>query len=152
VSLKTSGDVTRVVTEARDIFNANYDHSIRDLKALFPDDHKDKSGQPFWSGPKRSPTPEVFDANDDVHLNFVWTCSNLIFANLDMPSVERDQIKAMLAQLPPAQYVPKTIQVETPEEAKEREAEGRPAPQQAANESDDDEPVITQLLAGLSVS
>lgn len=44
------------------------------------------------------------------------------------------------------------IVVETPEEAKEREAAGRPAPQQASSDADDDEPVITQLLANLSVS
>ena len=73
--------------EARDIFNTNYDHSIRDLKALVPDDHKDSSGQPFWSGPKRSPQPVVFDANDELHLDFVWTCSNLIFANIGMPAL-----------------------------------------------------------------
>ena len=100
--LKLTGDVNRVVKEARDIFNTNYDHSIRDLKALFPDDHVDSSGNPFWSGPKRSPQPVVFDVNDDVHLNFVWTCSNLIFANLGMPSLTRDNIKAIAAQLPPA--------------------------------------------------
>jgi ubiquitin-activating enzyme E1 len=48
--------------------------------------------------------------------------------------------------------VQKTIAVETPEEAKAREAEGRPAPQSTANDADDDEPVITQLLESLSIS
>jgi hypothetical protein len=48
--------------------------------------------------------------------------------------------------------VQKTIAVETPEEAKAREAEGRPAPQSTANDADDDEPVITQLLETLSLS
>lgn len=46
----------------------------------------------------------------------------------------------------------KTIAVETPEEAKAREAEGRPAPQSTANDADDDEPVITQLLESLNIS
>ena len=54
--------------------------------------------------------------------------------------------------MPPVEYVQKVIVVETPEEAKQREAEGRPAPQQAAADSDDDEPVITQLLASLNIS
>lgn len=45
--------------------------------------------------------------------------------------------------MPAAEYVKKVIAVETPEEAKAREAEGRPAPQSTANESDDDEPIIT---------
>ena len=152
MELKKTGDVTRVVKEARDIFNEKYDHSIRDLKALFPDDHRDSSGNLFWSGPKRSPQAVVFDASDETHVNFVWTCSNLIFANLGMPALERDNIQAIAAQLPPVQYVQKVIVVETPEEAKQREAEGRPAPQQAAADADDDEPVITQLLANLNIS
>ena len=152
VTLKQTGDIQRVIKEARDIFNSNYDFSIRDLKALFPDNHMDSSGTPFWSGPKRSPQPLTFDANDEVHMNFVWTCSNLIFANIGMPALELEQAKSIAAALPPAEYVQKTIAVETPEEAKEREAAGRPAPKSTANESDDDEPVITQLLAGLTVS
>lgn len=152
VNLKKTGDLTRVVKEARDIFNSNYDHSIRDLKALFPDNHTDSSGHLFWSGPKRSPQPVSFDFNDEVHLNFVWTCSNLIFANIGMAPIDRETIKSVAAQLPPSEYVQKLIAVETPEEAKAREAEGRPAPKSTANDSDDDEPVITQLLSGLSVS
>ena len=93
VELKNNGDVQRVVKEARDIFNIFYDHGIRDLKNLFPDDHMDRTGNPFWSGPKRAPQPVVFDANEDVHLNFVWTCSNLIFSNIGMPALERDNVK-----------------------------------------------------------
>ena len=89
VELKQSGDVNRVIQEARDIFNSNFDHSIRDLKALFPDDHTDSSGNPFWSGPKRSPQVVSFDATDDTHVDFVWTCANLIFANVGLPSVDR---------------------------------------------------------------
>ena len=69
-----------------------------------------------------------------------------------MPALERENIKALAAQLPPAEYTQKTIAVETPEEAKEREAAGLPAPKSTANDADDDEPVITQLLANLSVS
>ena len=53
--------------------------------------------------------------------------------------------------MPPKEYVQKVIVVETPEEAKQREAEGRPAPQQNVD-GDDDEPVITQLLESLNIS
>lgn len=102
VRLKQSGDVDGVIKEARDIFNSNFDHSIRDLKALFPDDHTDSSGNPFWSGPKRSPQVVVFDATDDTHVDFVWTCANLIFANVGMPSVDRATAQSVAAQLPPA--------------------------------------------------
>lgn len=52
--------------------------------------------------------------------------------------------------MPAADYVRKVIVVETPEEAKAREEAGGAAPVQPND--DDDEPIITQLLAGLSVS
>jgi len=103
----------------------------------------DSSGQPFWSGPKRSPQPETFNAADPLHLDFVWTCANLIFANIGLPAIERAAVEAIAVAMPAAEYMRKVIAVETPEEAKEREAAGRPAPQSTANESDDDEPVIT---------
>jgi len=92
IEIKKSSDVNSVVTVARDTFNANYDHSIRDLLCLFPPNQTDSSGNPFWSGPKRCPAPVEFSANDEVHLNFVWTCANLIFTNLGMPALDKAQI------------------------------------------------------------
>ena len=44
VELKTSGDQTRIVKDAIDIFNQFYDHKIRDLKRMFPDDHVSEDG------------------------------------------------------------------------------------------------------------
>ena len=35
------------------------------------------SGAPFWSGPKRAPTPLDFDINNPTHLNFVIAAANL---------------------------------------------------------------------------
>lgn len=89
---------------------------------MFPPNHTDSSGNPFWSGPKRCPSPVEFNANDEVHLNFVWTCANLIFTNLGMPALAKAQIQNIVAGLPPQDYVKKVIAVETPEEVKEREA------------------------------
>jgi ubiquitin-activating enzyme E1 len=64
INIKKTADKTSVVLESRGIFNLNYDHSIRDLLHLFPKDHLDSSGNPFWSGPKRCPTPEGFSPDD----------------------------------------------------------------------------------------
>lgn len=57
------------------------------MLAIFPKDHKDSHGQPFWSGPKRAPDPLTFDANDSLHLNFVNACANLIAFNLGIEQV-----------------------------------------------------------------
>ena len=102
VGLKASGLVNHVVKEARDIFNSFYDHAIRDILAVFPEDHIDSSGQPFWSGPKRCPMPLTFNPEDETHLNFVWACSNLIFDTLDVFKIDRATAKLIASQLPPA--------------------------------------------------
>lgn len=39
------------------------------------------SGNPFWSGAKRPPTPLVFDASDSLHMDFVKAAAVLRAAN-----------------------------------------------------------------------
>jgi len=63
---------------AKEQFNGYFDHSIRDLLSIFPKDHKDKDGQPFWSGPKRAPSPISFDPTNEEHVKFVFSYATLI--------------------------------------------------------------------------
>ena len=70
---------------AKNVFNEFYDHSIRDLLSVFPKDYKDKSGQPFWSGPKRCPSPITFNVNAPLHLSFVFAFANLVAGALNIP-------------------------------------------------------------------
>jgi len=81
-SMKQSADFAQCVQVARDSFDEHFDHKIRDLLAIFPKDHVDSHGQPFWSGPKRAPEAIAFDANDSMHLSFVMACANLIALNV----------------------------------------------------------------------
>lgn len=83
--MKQANNFEACVTLAKEHFNTYYDHLIRDLLSIFPPDHKDKSGQPFWSGPKRCPSPITFDASNETHANFVFSYSNLIAAALNIP-------------------------------------------------------------------
>ena len=69
------------------MFEADFDHGIRDLLRLFPADHKDDSGNPFWSGPKRCPNPLTFNADEDLSYNFVVATANLIAFNLGIAQV-----------------------------------------------------------------
>ena len=151
INLKNNASMQLCVQEARGIFEELYDHGIRDLLSLLPPDHKDSSGNPFWSGPKRCPGVITFDPEDEVHLSFVFNAANLIAVNLGIEP-ERDVEKMLeLARASTANaYVKKNIVVETPEEAKEREAAGGPAPASANDE--DDEAIITELIGGLRIS
>ena len=49
---------------------------------IFPKDAKDKDGAPFWSGPKRAPTPITFDVSKKEHIDFIVSYANLIAATL----------------------------------------------------------------------
>ena len=62
---------------ARNLFQENYSNQIRQLLFNFPADSTTSSGAMFWSGPKRCPTPLVFDATNDTHLNFIVAAANL---------------------------------------------------------------------------
>lgn len=37
----------------------------------YPLDKVDKEGKPFWTLPKRAPTPEVYSAKNELHRNFI---------------------------------------------------------------------------------
>jgi ubiquitin-activating enzyme E1 len=72
---------------------------------------------PFWSGPKRAPDPVTFNASDDLTIEFISACSNLIAFNIGLPQVRDIQkIKAIAAAVPEKPYKPSAIKVETPEE------------------------------------
>ena len=153
VDLKKSADFTKCVLVAREIFDTQYDHNIRDLLSAFPEDHLDSHGSPFWSGPKRAPRAITFDVNDETHLSFVLNASNLIAANLGL-TLERDpaKIREFISSVQPKAYVPKAIKVETPEEEKAREEAGQPAPSKADNdEAPDDDEALRILLEALSI-
>ncbi|KAI5300135.1 hypothetical protein KEM55_009225, partial [Ascosphaera atra] len=74
------------VTWARQQFEVQYNNAIQQLLYNFPRDSLTSSGQPFWSGPKRAPTPLKFNPQDPTHINFVVAAANLHAFNYDIPS------------------------------------------------------------------
>lgn len=62
---------------ARMQFEKTYNNNIQQLLYRFPKDSITSTGTPFWSGPKRAPTPLTFDVNDPTHLKYVIAGANL---------------------------------------------------------------------------
>ena len=60
---------------ARLLFQEYYYNTIAQLLHVFPPDHKTTTGQPFWSGPKRCPTPIKFDPNEVMSYSLVIVCT-----------------------------------------------------------------------------
>ena len=61
----------------RRMFEKEYNNAILQLLYNFPKDSTNSSGVPFWSGPKRAPTPLAFDTENPSHLGYVIAAANL---------------------------------------------------------------------------
>lgn len=62
---------------ARLEFEKTYNNNIQQLLYRFPRDSVTSTGTPFWSGPKRAPTPLVFDLADPTHFSYLVAAANL---------------------------------------------------------------------------
>ncbi|GMM36292.1 E1 ubiquitin-activating protein [Saccharomycopsis crataegensis] len=62
---------------ARLEFEKKFNHDIEQLLYNFPKDSLTSSGEPFWSGTKRCPSPLKYDINNEEHFNFVVAGANL---------------------------------------------------------------------------
>lgn len=147
IKMKQSASFEACVLLAKNCFNNFFHHTILDLLSIFPKDHVDKEGQPFWSGPKRAPSHIEFDASNKMHVEFVMAYANLIATAMQLAE-NRDvsAVTEMAKNAQAAAYTPKKIEVKLPEE--EKNQNNQPEPQAAAPE---DEELIEKLLQELEV-
>lgn len=147
VDLKKSANFDRCVEVARLKFEELFNHSIANLLHIFPADHKDKDGQPFWSGPKRAPSPIPFDPSDPLHVHFVTAAANLIAFNLGIPqNRDTNYVAQVAAKVAVPDFVPRQVKVELPGEENKNQQE-----QPAQEVAPEDEQVLAELLEGLKV-
>ena len=119
IKMKQANSFDACVLLAKNCFNNYFHHTILDLLSIFPKDHVDKEGQPFWSGPKRAPSHIEFDANNQMHHEFVMSYANLIAKAMSIPENRDAAAVTKTATTAPADpYVPKKIVVKLPEEEK----------------------------------
>jgi ubiquitin-activating enzyme E1 len=146
LKMKKANSFEACVLLAKNCFNTYYHHTILDLLSIFPKDHVDKEGSPFWSGPKRAPSHIEFDPKNKMHLEFVISYANLIATALKIQG-NRDvaQVTELASKAPADPYVSKKIEVRTPEEEK---ANPTPVPQAATPE---DEELIKALYEEIYV-
>lgn len=88
------------VAWARNVFEQEFNHCMKQLLHSFPLDTRTASGGPFWSGPKRAPSPLTFQASDETCLLFVTAAANLRAHMYGLPgSSETSSIVAMLSDI-----------------------------------------------------
>lgn len=93
---------------ARHLFQANYSNQIRQLLFNFPADQMTSSGAPFWSGPKRCPHPLEFDADNELHLDYIVAAANIKGFMCGLPPADRNTIKQLVMKVTVPQFIPKS--------------------------------------------
>lgn len=96
------------VAWARLRFESMFASDMKQLLHNFPLDQVTASGQPFWSGTKRPPTPMAFDAEDPLHMAFIVAAANLRAENFGLAG-SRDPavLKPILAGVAVPEFVPR---------------------------------------------
>lgn len=86
-----------------------YGNQIRQLLFNFPPNQTTSSGQPFWSGPKRCPTPLNFDVTNPLHLDYVWAAANLKAKIYGIPQIRnRQQVADLIEKVDVPEFTPKS--------------------------------------------
>lgn len=101
------------VRHARLKFEKYFNHDIRQLLHVYPLDAKTKEGNPFWSLPKRPPTHQEFDKNNELHVNFVSAiaCLRATVFKVKIPSETPRvaEFKKQIAELASKIHVPEFV-------------------------------------------
>ncbi|EGR27187.1 ubiquitin-activating enzyme e1, putative [Ichthyophthirius multifiliis] len=81
------------------LFYQNFYDQIIQLLQGFPIDHKNEDGKPFWSGHKRLPQALELNYEDQLHLDFILSVSNIIAYSFDIKGqLPKDKIAKYLGQ------------------------------------------------------
>jgi ubiquitin-activating enzyme E1 len=101
---------------ARLKFEELYTNNIQQLLYNFPKDMITTTGTPFWSGPKRAPTPLKFNIDDPLHLEFVRSAANLKAVNYGLHGETDAQVfRNALANVVVPEFTPKKVKIQVNE-------------------------------------
>lgn len=138
IALMKHANFEECVRVAREMLQDSFYNTISQLLHNFPADYATKDGTPFWSGPKRAPTPCIFDANDDTHLNYIVSAANLMASVLGVPqNRNQEQVRAIVRNIQVKPFVPRVVAIQTEENQTVQGA--------------DDEQILSALLHDMKV-
>jgi len=117
-------DLADCVKWARLSFEKLFNHDIKQMLTTFPVDHVTSEGTPFWSGPKRAPTPATFNPEDPLHMTFIVSVANMRANVFGLPtSDDVGWVKSVLAGVAVPEFVAKGTKIATTEEEAKKLAE-----------------------------
>lgn len=139
------------VVWARQQFEAQYNNAIQQLLYNFPRDSKTSSGQQFWSGPKRAPTPLKFDSSNPTHLGFIIAGANLHAFNYDIknPGVDKDYYRKIVDDMIIPEFTPSSnVKIQ----ADENEPDPNAQPSGLANDGEEIQKLVEALPSPKSLA
>ncbi|KAI9732305.1 MAG: E1 ubiquitin-activating protein [Cirrosporium novae-zelandiae] len=119
---------------ARQRFEKQYNNDIQQLLYNFPKDSKTSTGTPFWSGPKRAPSPLKFDPENPTHIGFVISAANLHAFNYGIknPGYSKEQYEKVMNDMIIPEFSPdSSVKIQADD------SEPDPNAQQASSSFDD---------------
>ncbi|KAJ6113529.1 Molybdenum cofactor biosynthesis MoeB [Penicillium sp. IBT 18751x] len=136
---------------ARQQFESQYNNAIQQLLYNFPKDSKTSSGQPFWSGPKRAPTPLKFDSSNPTHLGFVIAGANLHAFNYGIknPGVDKSYYSKVVDDMIIPEFTPSSnVKIQ----ANENDPDPNAQPAGGSNDSDEIQKLVETLPSPKSLA
>ena len=93
---------------ARQQFESQYNNAIQQLLYNFPRDSNTSSGQPFWSGPKRAPTPLKFDSSQPhpSWIRYRWCQSSCVQLWHQEPWPDKDYYRKVVDDMIIPEFTP----------------------------------------------
>merc|ERR1719310_1272066 len=84
------------VAWARLFWQELFHNQIAQLLHNFPPDQVTSTGSPFWSGPKKCPSPLVWSSDDEMHIDFVEAAANL---KAEIYGIEKNKDRAVIRSI-----------------------------------------------------
>ncbi|KAJ5106751.1 Ubiquitin-activating enzyme [Penicillium angulare] len=136
---------------ARQQFEAQYNNAIQQLLYNFPKDSKTSSGQPFWSGPKRAPSPLKFDSSNPTHIGFVIAGANLHAFNYGIknPVTDKSYYQKVVDDMIIPEFTPSSsVKIQ----ADDNDPDPNAQPAGGSNDSDDIQRLVDSLPSANSLA
>lgn len=136
---------------ARQQFEAQYNNAIQQLLYNFPRDSKTSSGQLFWSGPKRAPTPLKFDSTSPTHLGYVIAGANLHAFNYGIknPGADKGYYRRVVDDMIVPEFTPSSnVKIQ----ANDNDPDPNAQPSGGSSDEDEMEQLITSLPSPKSLA
>eukprot|EP00118_Oscarella_pearsei_P003042 m.12690 g.12690 ORF g.12690 m.12690 type:complete len:1013 (+) comp24236_c0_seq1:876-3914(+) len=115
-------DWSQCVVMARTKFEKYFNHKAQNLLHKFPLTTRLRDGSSFWQSPKRPPLPQVFDASNQSHLDFVVSCARLYAYVFGIECTEKalssSSLLPTLASAKVPEFRPSSKRIETDETVK----------------------------------